>query len=183
MMMFGLLCGAIVTNVAMFLPYHLASIGYGSPENVALLMVVGTATSAMPGLAFGWVRGRLAAIPTFVLGFALVTVGLLLVALPRELPLIFVGMAIQGFGMGAIMPNLFSACAAATPADARASMLGFVRAGISAGPLLAQPALEWVMGRTGATTSILAIAAACVIAGASSLGFRGIFTPVEEARA
>jgi MFS family permease len=180
MMAYGLLCGAIVTSMAMFLPYHLADIGYGSPEYVALLMVVGTAGSATPGLAFGWIRARVAAIPTFVIGFALVTAGLLLVTLPRELPLIFIGMAVQGVGMGAIMPNLFSACAAATPLEERARMLGFVRAGISAGPLLAQPALEWVMSRAGAMSAILTLAVACIVAAFSIVLIRRKFDPIEE---
>jgi MFS family permease len=101
------------------------------------------------------------------------------VIVARDLPLLFLGMALQGLGMSAMVPNLFSACAAATPAEARPRMLGFVRAGIYAGPLLAQPGLEAVMGWGGAAAALAAIAVAALAAGAVSVIGRHMFDPPE----
>lgn len=178
--LFAALCGAIVTSIAMYLPYYLTDIGHGSPDTVAMLMVVGAGVAAVPALAFGWIRARFSAIQTFVFSFAVIAVGVTFVVLARDLPLIFLGMALHGIGMGAMMPNLFSACAGATPAHSRTRMLGFVRAGIYAGPLLAQPGLEVVMGWSGAAAALYAIGAASVLAGVISFTGRGMFDPVGE---
>lgn len=175
--LFAALCGAIVTSVSMYLPYHLADIGYGSPEVVAMLMVVGAGAAAIPALAFGWIRSRLSDTVTFVIAFAVNSIGILIVVASRDLSMIYVGMAFNGIGMGMMMPNLFSACAAATPPELRARMLGFVRAGIYAGPLLAQPGLEVVMGLSGARAVLVAIALAGLVAAAISVAGRGMFTP------
>ncbi|MDG2002392.1 MAG: MFS transporter [Novosphingobium sp.] len=179
--LFATLCGAIVTTIAMYLPYHLADIGYGSPDTVAMLMVAGAGVAAVPALAFGWIRARFSAIQTFVFAFAVIAAGVIIVVFARDLPLIFFGMALHGLGMGAMMPNLFSACAGATTPELRTRMLGFVRAGIYAGPLLAQPGLEAVMATSGATAVLAAIGVASVLAGILSFTGRHMFDPVEEA--
>ncbi|MCB2072188.1 MAG: MFS transporter [Novosphingobium sp.] len=178
---FGLICGSIVTTISMYLPYHVADIGHGAPETVAMLMVVGAGMSALTAFSFGWIRARLSALQTFVIGFAVTAAGLVLLVAAREMPLLYAGMAINGAGLGVIMPNLFSAAAAAVPAEQRARMLGFVRAGIYAGPLVAQPLFEWVMLNWGAGASILAIAAISLFALAISVLSRGIFAPAVEA--
>lgn len=175
--LFAALCGAIVTSVAMYLPYHLADVGYGTPDVVAMLMVVGAGAAAAPALGFGWIRSRLSDIQTFVLSFGINSIGNLIVVASGDLPMIYIGMALGGIGMGALMPNLFSACAAATPLELRTRMLGFVRAGIYAGPLLAQPGLEVVMGISGARAVLIAIAMAGLLGAAISVAGKRMFTP------
>jgi MFS family permease len=176
--LFAALCGAIVTTIAMYLPYHLADIGYGSPDTVAMLMVAGAGVAAVPALAFGWIRARFSAIQVFAASFTIITIGVVVIVVARDLPLIFLGMALHGLGMGAMMPNLFSACAASTTPEQRARMLGFVRAGIYAGPLLVQPGLEVIMASSGATAVLSAIGAASLLAGVLSVTGRGMFNPV-----
>lgn len=181
MMVFGLACGSIVTTISMYLPYHAEDVGHGSPETVAMLMVVGAGMSALTAFSFGWVRDRLTAVQTFVVGFAVTAMGLVLIVAANDLPLLYAGMATNGAGLGVIVPNLFSATAAASLAEHRARMLGFVRAGFYAGPLVAQPLFEWFMLHWGAGAAILAIAAACMLALAIAVLGRSIFTPAVEA--
>jgi predicted MFS family arabinose efflux permease len=178
--LFAALCGAIVTAFAMYLPYHLAGIGHGSPETIAILMVVGAGMAGIPALAFGWIRARFTAIQTFLFCFLAIAASVVIVVVARELPVLVVGMALQGFGMGALLPNLFSASAGTTSPDGRARMLGFIRAGIYAGPLLAQPGLEAVMAWSGASAALLAIAAVSALGGIISVVFRGMFAPAGE---
>ncbi|MCB2061624.1 MAG: MFS transporter [Novosphingobium sp.] len=181
LMVFGLACGSIVTTITMYLPYHVADVGHGSPETVAMLMVVGAGMSALTAFSFGWIRARLSALQTFVAGFAVTATGLVLVVAAHDLPLLYAGMAVNGAGLGVIVPNMFSATAATALPEHRARMLGFVRAAFYAGPLVAQPVFEWFMLNWGAGASILAIAAACMLALAISVVGRSIFTPAAEA--
>jgi MFS family permease len=180
--LFSTLCGALMTTIMMYLPYHLANIGFGSPDTVALLMVAGAAMGAIPALAFGWVRARLSTTRTFVTSFAIIFLGVVVVVLARDLTMLVLGMALHGFGMGALGPNLFSAAAGTVAPEFRARMLGFVRAGIYAGPLVAQPGLEVVMNLSGAASVLAVIAAASLLAAFAAAAGHRMFDPVGQAR-
>ncbi len=178
--LFGVLAGGITTSISMYMPYHLHNLGLGAPETLAMLMIGGAAMAGVSSLSFGWIRKRFSAHHVFFGGFGMAGLGIALLASSSSLPLAAAGMMIQGFGLGALMPNIFSAAAAATPADRRAHMLGFVRAGFYTGPLLLQPVLELVSVRAGEQGALFAIALACVAGGAFPFLFRRAFDPVQE---
>lgn len=157
---FGVLCGAIASASPMFFPYHLADLGIGDPGTIAMMMVGGAAAAGVTTLCFGLVRRRFSAIQVFVFGFSLNGVALMIQAFANGPAMILLGMVAAGIGLGILMPNVFSACAGATRAEWRARMLGFVRAGFYAGPLLAQPVLEVIYRHSSAGMTLLAIAVA-----------------------
>jgi len=175
---FGLLCGAIITTISMYLPYHLADIGLGAPDKVALMMIAGAGAAGLPALGFGRIRARFSAIATFVIGFSVTGVGLVMLALSQSLPMALAAMLLHGLGLGTAVPNLFSAVAEATAPEQRARVIGFVRAAFYAGPLAAQPLLELVYAARGAAAALVAIALACLTAAVLSVLIRRIFTPV-----
>jgi len=179
MVLFGVLCGGLSTTTSMYVPYYLADIGQGSPDTVAMVLMIGGGTSALTAFSFGWIRSRFSAIQTFVYAFALIAAGLLVVAATGAMAVIVVGWAVYGLGLGLIMPNLFSACAGATPPHVRAQMLGFVRSGVYGGPLLIQPVLEAALGRFGAFAALAAIACLSVISVVLTITLRKVFDPVE----
>ncbi len=178
--LFGALCGAIVTSISMYMPYHLRDLGHGSPQTLAMLLIAATAVAGVSSFGFGWIRRRFSAMQVFLGGFALTGLGIGLLAAASDVPLAATGMLIEGLGLGALMPNIFSAAAAATPAEQRAHMLGFVRAGFYTGPLLFQPVLELVNARAGAQGALFGIALACIAGAAFPFVFRASFEPVEE---
>jgi MFS family permease len=177
--LFGLVCGAIGTTTMMYLPFHLAAIGMGSPDQVAAILVFSGLFGAGFTFCYGWVRKVLSAIQLFVLFFILAGVGLVLVTSAQSTTLVYVGVALYGGGYGITVPNLFGACAAATRPEFRARMLGLVRAGFYAGPLVAQLGLETMLRRWGADYAVGGIAALCFIAAALALILRRKFVPVE----
>jgi MFS family permease len=181
MMLVALLVGAIGTTTFMYLPYHLAAIGQGRPEQLAPVMATSTALGAVGSAAYGWVRRRGSAVAVFVGGPLLAAAGLLVIVSTTERSIIFAGIALYGAGLGVVMPNLFSACAAATPAVYRPRMLGFVRSTFYGGPLLAQVVLEMVLGRFGPPATLAAIALICGGVALLALLFRRTFIPVEDA--
>ena len=86
-----------------------------------------------------------------------------------------------GAGQGIVVPHMFAACAAATPAPYRTRMLGFLRSTYYGGPLMAQVSLEVITARLGPTAAVAAIAVICVAGALAAVAFRKTFVPVEEA--
>jgi predicted MFS family arabinose efflux permease len=181
MMLVAMLVGAIGTTVFMYLPYHLAALGQGRPEQLAPVMMTSTALGAIGSTAYGWIRRHASSVAVFVGGPLLAAIGLLVVISTGERAVIFVGIALYGTGLGVVMPNVFSGCAAATPAIYRPRMLGFVRSTFYGGPLLAQVGLEMVLGRFGPPATLLAIALICAGVALLALLFRRTFEPIEDA--
>lgn len=179
LMLVAMLIGALGTTGFMYLPYHLATIGQGRPEQLAPLLMAGSAVASTASFSYGWVRRFLSTIPVFVTGLLLLAAGILVIAAATDRAMVFAGFAINGAGLGLLMPHLFSACAAATPPIYRPRMLGFVRATFYGGPLLAQVALEPVLGRFGPTAAVIGIAVIGLVAVLAVLAFRRAFTPVD----
>lgn len=157
---FGVLCGSVSAASPMFLPYHFDTMGLGQPGTIAMLMIGGTVLSGVTTFSFGWLRQRFSAIQFFVVGFALNAAGLVIISFATGAGMVLAGLMVQGMALGLVMPNAFSACAATVRPEWRARLLGFVRAGFAAGPLVAQPVLEVVYRQSSAGATLLAIALA-----------------------
>jgi MFS family permease len=178
MVLFGLICGAIGSSTFNYLPFHLDRIGLGDPAKIGPLMMVGMGAGAVFALAFGTIRKFASAIPVFVGGFVVTGLGLLLTLMTESYAMLFVTIAIYSAGFAVITPNLFAACAAATPEALRTRVLGFMRAGFYAGPLLAQVVLELFVKRSGPIGALIAIAVGAFVAALLFLLFRRQFAPV-----
>lgn len=176
---FGLLCGAIGTSALVFLPFHLATIGLGGPEKVAPAIMVSMAFGSIFAFSYGWLRKFASATTVFVVGFTVTGIGLLIAAGTTGFAALLIAMAVYGAGFGVVTPNFFATCAAATPPESRARVLGFIRAGFYAGPLAAQPLLEAVLRSFGPTAAVVAIAMLSIAAAAIALMSRKLFVPVE----
>lgn len=179
LMLVAMLIGSLGTTGFMYIPYHLATIGQGRPEQLAPLLMAGSAVASTASFGYGWIRRFLATIPVFVVGLVLLSAGILMIAAASDRALIFAGFAVNGAGLGLLMPHLFSSCAAATPPIYRARMMGFVRATFYGGPLVAQLALEPVLGRFGPAAAVLGIALIGLLAVLVVLVFRHAFVPAE----
>lgn len=175
----GLLWGVVATATMMYLPFHLVSLGRGSSGEVALVMMIIIGAGGVGGIAYGWVRKHLDVVPVFVGFLALCALGLALIV-PANVPaLIFAGSAIYGIGLGIVTPNLYGATAAAVPMHLRARALGFVRAAFFAGPLVAQPPLEFVLHHAGAAATVASLAAVCVLTAVLTVVLKRGFRPLD----
>lgn len=163
MIAFGLIFGAASSAAAMYVPFHLASIGLNRPEQVATAMAISVAVGGATSFAFGWVRQRFSAVQTFHISLSLVAAGMTVMGFAADQTVLLIGMSIFGAGIGLLGPNYFSACAAATPVERRARMMGQIRGGFYAGPLIAQLFLEVAMRQAGSSAAILGIAVIAVL--------------------
>ena len=180
MTLFGLICGGIGSSILIFLPFHLHDIGIGDPRKIGLLLMIGSGAGVVAALSYGWMRQYLSAIAVFAGGFVLTGSGLLMSLAVTDYVALAVTLAIYGAGFGVVTPNLFSACSAATRMEMRTRVLGFMRAGFYAGPLLAQFPLEAILKRGGPGASLMTLGLAALAAAALFVVFRSRFSPLPE---
>lgn len=175
--LFSIVCGAVGPTIMIFLPFHLLSIGDGAPGQVASVVVATAIATGLVAFAYGWIRARLSVLIIFVVGFGLAALGTFtIVAIPTYMGAV-IGIVIFGIGGGFLHPNLFAAAAASAPPEDRARIIGYARAGVYAGPLLAQIPLEFIAHGLGATAAIAGIAVMCVGAVAWAVIGRRAYAP------
>jgi MFS family permease len=156
-LMLGVACGIVVLTANIFLPFHLASIGSGAPERISLVMIPGTVLGGFLAMGYGWVRKFLGIVPVFVVLFALMGIGLMIVVVTGTFAGALTGMTLMACGGGPLFANLFAAAASSSLPERRARTLGFVRAVYYGAPLLAQIPLEAVALRYGPGGAMLAL--------------------------
>jgi predicted MFS family arabinose efflux permease len=153
----SLACGSVSSSANLFMPFRLARMGITDSSKIGMLLLPGALAATLSALAFGTIRTRLSASAAFALMFSVVGAGLFVVALTTNLNIAIAGLAIFGFGVGLIVPNLFSVAAAmGTEAD-RSRLFGFTKSAYFAGPLLSQLVLEPVTRYGNAATAILTV--------------------------
>lgn len=179
LVLFGIVCGAVLTTVMIFFPFHLRGLGLGAPDKVALFMSVSAFTGGVSAFAYGWLRKRLSIVRLFIVGFALAGLGLGGAILTEVEAAILASMMTFGLGVGVIAPNLFAASAAAVPPARRARTIGLVRAGFYAGPLVAQIPLEPIARALGPGAAVAALAVLAFAAIAHAMLIERHFRAVE----
>lgn len=141
MMLFVLIFGLILTA----LPLYLAEdFGLGATER-GLVLGVPALTATVGALSLGPLTARFGPRRLVLTGSAVVTVAFAIVAQAPVLAVVVLGALLYGLGEGATIPSLQAIVAGAAPASSRGAVVavwvGGVRAGQSAGPLLAGVAL------------------------------------------
>lgn len=141
MMLFVLIFGLMLTA----LPLYLAEdFGLGATER-GLVLGVPALTATVGALSLGPLTARFGTRRLVLTGSAVVTVAFAIVAQAPVLFVVVLGALLYGLGEGATIPSLQAIVAGAAPASSRGAVVavwvGGVRAGQSAGPLLAGVAL------------------------------------------
>jgi MFS family permease len=125
------------------LPFRLTEMGVASPFVVAAVMSLMT-VFAMPGaLLYGRIRRHLSVMGVFGASWALMGAGMLVIALAPSVPVVALGVAMTGMGMGPSTPNYMSFWMGAVPAALRGRASGALTtaffAGQFASPLVTAP--------------------------------------------
>jgi ACDE family multidrug resistance protein len=162
MLLFVLIFGLMLTA----LPLYLAeSFGLGATER-GLILGVPALTATAGALALGRLTERFGARRLILAGSAVVTLAFAVVAQAPVLLVVVLGALLYGFGEGATIPSLQAIVAGAAPTSSRGSVVavwvGGVRAGQTAGPLLAGVALGH-LGATGTFWAGAGLAAAMLV--------------------
>lgn len=147
--------GAVINAVPMFLPFHLAHNGYGTPSSIAFAMLSSAMAGAIVCLLYGAVRRKLSNAMIFAIGFAVGGGALVMVSQSSSYEMIVVGLIINGLGLGITMPNMNAAAAAISPEAHRGTVIGLVNSAFFAGAPLAQVSLDLVASDKPPSMSIM----------------------------
>jgi len=166
----GLACGIVASSANLFLSFHIAQLGVTDSSRIGLILLPAALTAALGAFAFGMVRSRASASSAFALAFSLAATGYLIVALTTDLTLMAAGMAVAGFGVGMLAPNVFAVAAGmGTEAD-RSRLFGFTKGAFFGGPLLSQLVLEPAARSANAAAAILVLGSFAALLALWSIG-------------
>ena len=151
MTLFVLIFGLILTA----LPLHLADeFGLGATSR-GLVLGLPAVTATVGSLGLGRLTARFGARRLVVTGSAVLACAFSVIAGAPVLPVVVAGALLYGLGEGVAIPSLQAIVASAAPSSSRGSVVavwvGGVRAGQTAGPLVAGVAV----GAVGAPTTFL----------------------------
>ncbi|MBA4490950.1 MFS transporter [Paracoccus sp. S1E-3] len=132
--------------VPTLLPYLLAEIGAGAPQQTGRALSVMMLASSVLAVTSGWVRPILGRIGTPLAGYALLAVGFWLVSGAQGMKQVLAGAALIGAGLGLCMPTFLTTALNAAPARHRGLVSGLMTAAVFLGqflsPLVLQPMVE-----------------------------------------
>ncbi len=107
------------------LPFLLGEVGVSSPVMLSLVIALVTVAALPGGLLYGRVRRHMSALPVFVLSWALMGAGMLILSIAPSLPVMALGVVVVGLGLGPAMPNHTAYLMAVVPATQRGRASAF----------------------------------------------------------
>jgi MFS family permease len=124
-------------------PFLLGSLGVHNPLAVGAIMSLMTVASIPGALNYGRLRLRLDPMAIFAISWALMGIGMSLIALATNAGVLALGVVIMGLGMGPSMPNYMAYWMASVPPASRGRASSFLTtaffAGQFASPLVTAP--------------------------------------------
>lgn len=155
-------------------PFLLGELGVHSPLAVGGIMALMTATSIPGALNYGRLRRSLGFMDIFALSWALMALGMGIIALAPNAGVAALGVAVLGLGMGPSLPNYTTYWMASVPPGLRGRAAGSLTtaffAGQFASPLVTAP-LAHALGLQG-TFATLALAEWALALGLGALALR-----------
>ncbi|WP_375690783.1 MFS transporter [Pseudooceanicola sp. LIPI14-2-Ac024] len=155
------------------LPFLLDERGIAGPMATGLILSTATLVSIPGALSYGRIRRYVSAHAVVAVGFALMSVGIAVVALAPNIPMTVLGVAIAGAPLGVMFPNFIALFFVLVPAPMRGRASGLLTTAIFGGqfisPLVSGP-LVHAFGLSGGLLAVAVLPAlAAVAAGVSSV--------------
>jgi MFS family permease len=125
------------------LPYYMRELGIAGSGLAGLAIGLSPFSGAVTSLMFGRLKTRMSTSTLFILGFSVMALGHLILALAQGYASIVIAVAISGLGMGIVMPNFSAAALALAAPEQRGRVVGMLSSSIFLGqflsPLFSQP--------------------------------------------
>ncbi|MFP5358222.1 MAG: MFS transporter [Gammaproteobacteria bacterium] len=137
------------------LPYLLAERVGASSTAVGASIAVANVFGGLAGFGFGRVRGQMGPIPIVALVFALMSVGYALIGFAGGYPLVLLGLALAGMGLGLTIPNLSTWLTSLTPPHLRGRLVGGLTTAVFLGQFLSPLAVQPLITRGGTVAAFL----------------------------
>jgi len=156
---FGLIVGSIATGTSAYLPHRLVDVGVATSSGRAIVALSGAATVVLTGFAYGRIRRLISLDLAFVFGAACSGFGLLIMAYAPTAPMVAGGMAIEGVGIGVLMPSLMVYAIGLSDESNRGRVIGLMKGAIFGGPFLVQFVLDPFRLHAGASAALAILSA------------------------
>ena len=161
---------ALLTQIVFYLipvqlPFYLQNLVNASASQSGLAIALSTLCSAVSSILYQRIKARLSFISIYGIAFLNMAVGYGLISLANGYGVVLPGLAIAGFGLGLLMPNMNVCLTSIAPSSARGRVLGGLATSFFLGqflsPLVSQPlsqlvGLSTTYGIAGAVMAILA---------------------------
>lgn len=169
----ALITQAVFYMIPVQLPFHLQALTNATASQSGLAIALSTLFAAISSLSHQRIKARLSFITIYEIAFLSMGVGYGLIGLANGYGLVLVGLAIAGFGLGLVVPNMNLCLTSITPGVLRGRALGGLTTCFFLGqfisPLISQP-LGQVVGLgmayilAGALVVVLALVTLAVMA-------------------
>jgi MFS family permease len=165
------LIGIIIYVPSIYIPFHMASIGFAKPSAISTALMFSTVVSMTTASQFGRIRTFVSSTTAFCFSFAGVAAGIAIIALATTYPMVLVGLSVMGLGIGWLFPNLMASTADVVDEAHRGRTLGIVRSIELMAPAIGVTALEPLVRHIGANGILLLVVATAILI-SLSLGVR-----------
>jgi MFS family permease len=118
------------------LPFYLNSLFQATASQSGLAIAFGMLFSAFASIAYGWIRSRLHFVQIMILVCGLMGVGYCIIGNASSYPIVLIGLAILGLGLGLVMPNLTVWLSSVVPDRQRGRALGWLSSCLFLGQFL-----------------------------------------------
>ena len=148
------------------LPFYLETLVNASAAQSGLAMAFSTLFAAFGSMVYGQVKACLRFVSILIIAFGLIGIGYIIIGLVSNFEQILIGLAINGLGLGFLIPNLTVWLSTGVPETLRGRALGgfttFFFLGQFLSPILSQPlsqqiGLDMTYRLTGGLMLLLAL--------------------------
>jgi MFS family permease len=139
---------AVITQIVFYLipvqlPFYLQQLFQANATQAGLAIALATLCSAISSILYRRIKARLNFITIYGVAFVNLAMGYALIAMGGSLPLVMLGLAIAGFGLGLLMPNINNCLTSITPDAWRGRVVSGITTSFFLGqflsPLVSQP--------------------------------------------
>ncbi|ARV57357.1 MFS transporter [Nostocales cyanobacterium HT-58-2] len=162
---------AFVTQVVFYmipvqLPFYLKQLSNANASQSGLAIALSTLFSSLSAVGYQRIKTRFSFVGIYAIAFVLMGIGYEIISFAPTYGVVLIGLAVGGFGLGLLMPNMNVCLTSVMPAASRGRVLGGLTTsfflGQFASPILSQPLSQWVglgtaYGLAGGFMLILAV--------------------------
>ncbi len=119
---------ALLTQIVFYLipvqlPFYLKNLTNANAAQSGLAIALGTLFSAVSSMLYQRIKARLSFINIYGIAFLHMGVGYGIISLAKSYPIVLLGLAIAGLGLGLLMPNMNLCLTSVTPSVLRGRVL------------------------------------------------------------
>ncbi|MGE3691364.1 MAG: MFS transporter [Novosphingobium sp.] len=141
--------GVVLTVPGIYVSFHLDTIGLGKTSTVAMLMMLNSGIAAVFSAIFGKAMERMGQPLLFGSAFALMGIGLAMLAYAPGMAIAIPGLLLMGMGMGWLAPGMPALAVERAGEGQRGRVVGAVQGIASVAPILGVTLAEPLMPRVG----------------------------------